>query len=401
MEEWKAEMYDRFGQEAYTKQYYQNYLAHHGILGQKWGVRRFQNADGTLTAEGRARYGVGDRGEGAKTLSTAYGRFNSRQKRTAIGAKIKANAALYGGGIAGGVPGLLIGNGGAAMVGSSIGSMAGYGVADTVLKRASAKMNKRRLDDNDVKNNKIVIEEGQEFKRTSTKEREDNNERLYVSSSLSKFDVDYYEKEWPKYLKKISERDDTKVYQNTYKVTNSLVAPSLEERKKTAQAIVNANKKMREEFAKTYAMDQMRLRQNILSAKDLNDLLKKQDRQYKERRDALIEMGKKNGIDSKRLAEGKKMLNNSMKVSREQTMEYYNSLVKKLSEADSIDMNANDNFKKFTASIPTSPKLMNTYVKELKKQGYDAVYDDNSNGEAPFIIFDQKNLRQTGSRRIA
>ena len=33
-----------------------NYLNHHGILGQKWGKRRFQNEDGTLTAEGKARY---------------------------------------------------------------------------------------------------------------------------------------------------------------------------------------------------------------------------------------------------------------------------------------------------------------------------------------------------------
>ena len=31
-------------------------LYHHGILGQKWGIRRFQNADGTLTAEGKKRY---------------------------------------------------------------------------------------------------------------------------------------------------------------------------------------------------------------------------------------------------------------------------------------------------------------------------------------------------------
>ena len=31
-------------------------LAHHGILGQKWGVRRFQNEDGTLTSEGRKHY---------------------------------------------------------------------------------------------------------------------------------------------------------------------------------------------------------------------------------------------------------------------------------------------------------------------------------------------------------
>lgn len=31
-------------------------LAHHGILGQKWGVRRYQNEDGTLTPAGKKRY---------------------------------------------------------------------------------------------------------------------------------------------------------------------------------------------------------------------------------------------------------------------------------------------------------------------------------------------------------
>ena len=35
----------------------QNYLAHHGIKGQKWGVRRFQNIDGSLTPAGKKRYG--------------------------------------------------------------------------------------------------------------------------------------------------------------------------------------------------------------------------------------------------------------------------------------------------------------------------------------------------------
>ena len=34
-------------------------LYHHGIKGQKWGVRRYQNPDGSLTEVGRKRYGYG------------------------------------------------------------------------------------------------------------------------------------------------------------------------------------------------------------------------------------------------------------------------------------------------------------------------------------------------------
>lgn len=35
-------------------------LKHYGIKGMKWGVRRFQNSDGSLTAEGRKRYSSED-----------------------------------------------------------------------------------------------------------------------------------------------------------------------------------------------------------------------------------------------------------------------------------------------------------------------------------------------------
>lgn len=38
---------------------YETELYHHGIKGQKWGVRRFQNADGTLTGLGRTRAAMG------------------------------------------------------------------------------------------------------------------------------------------------------------------------------------------------------------------------------------------------------------------------------------------------------------------------------------------------------
>lgn len=35
---------------------YRSYLEHHGIKGMKWGHRRFQNEDGTLTPAGKQRY---------------------------------------------------------------------------------------------------------------------------------------------------------------------------------------------------------------------------------------------------------------------------------------------------------------------------------------------------------
>ena len=35
-------------------------LRHHGIKGQKWGVRRFQNSDGSLTPAGAKRYSADD-----------------------------------------------------------------------------------------------------------------------------------------------------------------------------------------------------------------------------------------------------------------------------------------------------------------------------------------------------
>lgn len=34
----------------------EDFIAHHGTKGQRWGIRRYQNADGTLTPAGRKRY---------------------------------------------------------------------------------------------------------------------------------------------------------------------------------------------------------------------------------------------------------------------------------------------------------------------------------------------------------
>lgn len=38
--------------------YNQNYLTHYGVKGMKWGVRRYQNADGSLTDAGKKKMGI-------------------------------------------------------------------------------------------------------------------------------------------------------------------------------------------------------------------------------------------------------------------------------------------------------------------------------------------------------
>ena len=60
-----------------------NELMHYGIKGQKWGVRRYQNEDGTLTAAGRKKHRQEVRAENKKAFE--YGRE----------ATIAANAATY------------------------------------------------------------------------------------------------------------------------------------------------------------------------------------------------------------------------------------------------------------------------------------------------------------------
>lgn len=55
--------------------YNEQALAHHGIKGQKWGVRRFQKADGSLTPAGKSRY-ASDLDRAAKNVKTAKKEYN-------------------------------------------------------------------------------------------------------------------------------------------------------------------------------------------------------------------------------------------------------------------------------------------------------------------------------------
>lgn len=47
---------------------YPSYLIHYGVSGQKWGTRRYQNEDGSLTPEGKEHYGYGSERDNRKLL---------------------------------------------------------------------------------------------------------------------------------------------------------------------------------------------------------------------------------------------------------------------------------------------------------------------------------------------
>lgn len=71
-----------------------NYLAHHGTKGQRWGIRRWQNPDGSLTPAGREHYGYGDERDSSSKYDIKQLKAETKAKIRYEKAQQKMNAKL-------------------------------------------------------------------------------------------------------------------------------------------------------------------------------------------------------------------------------------------------------------------------------------------------------------------
>lgn len=112
-------------------------LYHHGVKGQKWGVRRYQNPDGSLTEEGYQHWGLNP--DGSKFRGKKHGGYSDATVRS-------AKRGYAGGTIGGAIAGAAIGGPVGAMVGMyagmTVGAIGGTAVGMAKTRRTQKKIRK-------------------------------------------------------------------------------------------------------------------------------------------------------------------------------------------------------------------------------------------------------------------
>ena len=412
------------------------FLAHHGILGQKWGIRRYQNEDGSLTSAGKERYGLSKKekialgkdiedkviekslreGKSYKETKEEIKKYceDNIEKLESYDAYKKSQMMQRGintvAMLIPGLPGLA-----ASLYGSDNYSTAlgpnGLGVADIFKSNTKRKydyfkkhMSQDAFDTEEFlehhgilgqkwgirryqnpdgsltpegrKRYGLDVGKGTVVSRISTyaggKDPADKSGRTYVSTNED--DADYYKSTYVNFLKGTAGAN-AKIYNNTYVAAVDLKSPDKKERKEIVDTIVKTNEKAVRELGEQL------VKQRIFNAAYQSD-----------------HSSEKLTIDSA-VANYKKQYPEEYK---KLTESFVNQLLEKSKSTKQEDEDLV--FDKFRSCITMNPKLFNLYKEEVKKRGYNCVIDDEDAGRvsiSPMIVFDpEKNLKLEKSEEL-
>lgn len=134
-------------------------LQHHGIKGQKWGLRRYQNPDGTLTEEGKKHYGynVLPKELMKQTIHEATKSTDQVKNARIAGTTMAGMMGVLPGAVKGGLTAGPIGAVLGGIGGATLGGLLGYSVS-----RLGEKINSRSYEKSKKKVDKIIENYGDE-----------------------------------------------------------------------------------------------------------------------------------------------------------------------------------------------------------------------------------------------
>ena len=140
------------------------YISHHGVKGQKWGIRRYQNPDGTLTAEGKERYG---------TLKNYYEKQGAKRGLKAMGVYVGGMASSLAAGALLSNPYVYLGGLFASIIGTAAVALTGDTTSSLTAKGDRAR--------------RLVEEEGRSLASQVLSTGTNNKEIQMLSGDLSKY----------------------------------------------------------------------------------------------------------------------------------------------------------------------------------------------------------------------